>query len=430
MLNKKPLYLLLLFFGLLFAACRKEPVPEPYKAKRVMLLYSCGYNNLSSALRADIKDICNTRILPTGKDSPYKVLVFSHLANSDSDWKTPVSPTLVSYFKDDSGAVVAETLKVFPSDMAGASAEAMHEVLSYVYDNFPSEEYGMIFSSHSTGWIPLGYTSKAGEESDFGWRAAHATPSAVSSAQTPATSYGFFTEEYDTKTIGAQYYGTYPTVEYSYEMEVVDFVAAIPENMHLKYLVMDACLAGGIEEAYELKDKVDFYAASQMEILSDGFPYEMMTRRLLFSRVVDVYGLCEDYYHHYADRNSSATISLVDCNMLEPLAAECKKLFEKYAVQLASLNPSSVQHYYRYGWHWFYDLEDILLQCGLSDEDKTDLSRVLSDAVPYKAATPTAFGIKIKHHSGLSMYLPCNGSKELNSKYVAFAWNKATGLVK
>ena len=66
----------------------------------------------------------------------------------------------------------------------------------------------------------------------------------------------------------------------AYEMNIEDFAAAIP--MKMDYIIMDACLMGGIEVAYALKDKCDRIIFSQAEVIGDGLcEYDTMASRLL-----------------------------------------------------------------------------------------------------------------------------------------------------
>ena len=82
---------------------------------------------------------------------------------------------------------------------------------------------------------------------------------------------------------------------------------------------------------------------------------------------------------------------------------------------------------------FFDDFEDILVQAGISDSDKVQFESVLNSCIMYKAATEWFLqgsgGFKIDTFSGLSMYLPCNGSAYLNNFYRTLEWNKVTELV-
>jgi hypothetical protein len=55
----------------------------------------------------------------------------------------------------------------------------------------------------------------------------------------------------------------------------------------------------------------------------------------------------------------------------------------------------------------------------------------LDECIQYKAATPEFMEeFPITSYSGLSMYLPSDGSTELDRYYQTLKWNKATSLVK
>ena len=216
----------------------------------------------------------------------------------------------------------------------------------------------------------------------------------------------------------------------SIEMELQDFADAIP--FKLDYLLVDACLAGGVELAYALRGKVDVVGFSQTEVLAEGFNYATLTRHI-FQDTPDPVAVCRDYYEHYDAQSGvyrSATISVVDTRALEPLAKLCKDLFAKYRTEIASLDASTVQGYFRENRHYFYDLEDILLHAGIDDQEQSALETALKKCLLYKAATPIFISFEINVFSGFSMYLPSMGTPLLDQHYRNnMAWNKATLLV-
>ena len=57
-------------------------------------------------------------------------------------------------------------------------------------------------------------------------------------------------------------------IPFSSGIEIADLPGAIP--MHLDFIIMDACLMGCVEVAYELRDKCDILIFSPTEILSSG----------------------------------------------------------------------------------------------------------------------------------------------------------------
>ena len=126
----------------------------------------------------------------------------------------------------------------------------------------------------------------------------------------------------------------------------------------------EACLLGGIEEADELVGKCDKVGFSQAEVLAEGFNYSTLASHLLDNKPAsDPYSVCKDYFTQYDIQEGayrSATISLIDCNKLEPLADLCGTLFSKYSEQIENIRHTDVQRYFRSSKHWFYDLQSIL----------------------------------------------------------------------
>ena len=400
------------FAAVLVSCERQEPV-NPLKDRKVLVLYSCGYNNLSGNLAEDISILCKDAP-PAGLSGLYKLLVFSHKTASFGNYTTPTHPVLIDVYKDRwNGTVVMDTVRVYPETMVGASSEAVATVLGDIVGMYPSAEYGMVISSHATGWLPEHYyngNSSGGALFSVNNAMMMCAPPLVKSM--------------------CSHYGVRNGQVYSdREIGIADFASAIP--VHLKYLVMDMCLMGGVECAYELRNVTDYLAVSPTEVLSDGFEYGNMLKRLLYSDEPDVRGVCEDYYNCYAEKNSSATISLVDCRNMKGLASVCADLFEKYRSGIGNVNQNNVQRYWRDGKHWFYDLRDILVNAGISAEDMAAFDNAMASCVLYNEATPKFLGIPIRTHCGLSMYLPkMDSNAGLRAFYSGLAWNKATSLVK
>ena len=396
------------------------------ESRKVMLLYSAGYNSLTSYLKEDIEDL-KKGWLPTGSRTEDIVLVYSHFPEKSGKYNIQTSPTLVRLHMRDS-LVIADTLIKYHIGTISSSAEQFNNVLTYVKDNFPAQSYGMIFSSHATGYLPAGYYQKP---NDFVFTEAKMR----ARRQTNPTAVPYDEPESDpslplTKSIGQDQVGE-PKSYLSYEMDLTDFAEAIP--MELDYLLFDACLMGGIEVAYELRDKVRLLGYSQTEVLAEGFNYKELTTHLLNRESSDPVSVCEDFFAQYDIMTGvyrSATVSTIDCSRLEPLAEVCRGLFQKYSSQIRSLNSSGVQQFFRSSYHWFYDLESILTKAGATSEELELLHKALNECVIYKAHTPEFMSsFAIHTFSGFSMYLPSRGSAELNKFYKTLQWNQATGLV-
>lgn len=415
--------ILSLAFALACSRPAPEPDPQPAECRKVLVLYSAGYNNLTSYLKSDIKDLCSNA--PTLSLSRYyKVLVFSHLKKGVYD-NTPVSPVLMEVVTGPDGKPALDTLVRYEPSVSSASAQTVENVLKYVKANFPAQEYGMIMSSHANGWVPAGYfISPWDEKDDDLFNLARTVPGPVS--------LPYFAEDPEVKALCFQDDKSSPTG--GMEMDLSDFVDAISNSgIHLRYLALDMCLMGGVEVAYELKDVVDYLAFSPTEVLSDGFAYETILHRLLYASQADIVGVCRDYFAQYEKSRRSATVTAVDCSKLGDLRDVCLDLFKKYAVQIAQLDQDTVQPYCT-ARRYFFDLRHALETAGITSQERSKLDAALMECVLYHNETEyfSASGeyFKLGNCCGFSMYLPSGERPKLNESYKELAWNKATSLVK
>ena len=382
-----------------FSPGHREAVEQ---VRSVMIMVSGGHNSLSGYLTDDLYEMADG-YLPEGTAAETNAfVVLSRLpVNSLS---TTSAPVLYRMYRTPEGMVVRDTLRRWTTEDRLFGGSVLHDALLTVRDRIPSKSYGMVLSSHASGWLPPGY---------------YDNPSHFDTMKRGLTSIG---QDLDDNV--------------SVEMDLVDFASAIPYN--LNYVVLDCCLSGGVEVAWSLRGKTDVVAFTQTETMADGFDYKKILERLLKEPVPNPLGVCQDFYNYYMGKsgvNQSATISLIDTRRMDALAGVCKALFEKYRTQISQLDGKSVQGYFRYDRHFFYDLRDILAHAGLSEEELEELDEALGECVLYKAATPffmngSQYGFSIRAHSGLSMYLPSRGSSFLDNYYKThITWNQATELV-
>ncbi len=370
-------------------------------SRRVMVMISAGYNSLSGYLSEDLKDL-ESGYLPEGTYFNADVLlVLARLPKSAGDYASPSAPVLYRLWANRSGEVQRDTIQVWGGDTQLCTRETIHEALSTTQKKYPAQSYGVVFSSHGSGWLPPGYYT---DPSKF-------EPSSGSL--------------WSLRSIGQDKTPTGGT-----EMSLEDFADAIP--MHLDYCLIDACLSGCVEVAHALKGKADIVGFSPTEVLADGFDYKNITTHL-FARPLDPVEVCREYFAYYnaqSGSSRSATITAVDTRKMDALEAVCKELFEAYRPILKTMSGSNVQGYFRYDRHYFYDLRDILVQAGISEQEKARLDAALSQFIVYQAATDYFLSIPLKRVCGLSMYLPSMGSTYLNKYYKEnISWNQATELV-
>lgn len=419
--------------------CCKEKPEEPVNVNRkVLLFYECGVNNLTSYLKNNMDG--TEKGLPAGyvpRESGDVVLIYSRYSKGAFDY-TPVESHLRRIYKKPNGKIVSDTLKTFGTETIAASSSTMRQVLTYVKDEFPAKGYGLVFSSHGSGWLPAGYYYSPSRFEDdhkgeVGTSRQGIAAQSVGHPRLPVPEgdlpdtdpfYGM------TRSIGQDYIkGSY----YGHEMSVSEFADAIP--YHLDYLLFDMCFSGGVEVAYGLKDKADYLGLSPAEVLGDGmFNYTKITSFLLNRETPDLEGLFKDSFEMYDKQSGayrSSTVNLVRTSGLDNLASVCARMINEYSDALADAPVDDIQGYYRQGRHYFYDLVDILEKCGASKADLEDLDKAVDGCVIYKNSTGQFLeDYDIKAYSGFSMYLPCAGTPLLDLYYRKEVWNNATRLVK
>lgn len=363
-------YFILFLTAVVALACDpvKEEPPQFVERPKTVLVYMAANNNLSFQAESNLASM-KQGFVPEDEN----LLVYMHLASKN--------PVLLRLFKDETGAVVQDTVYHFPPQNS-ADAKSLTSVLKITQTMYPAQEYGLVLWSHGTGWLPQGYYSKS-----FGADAGK-------------------------------------------EMDVMDLAKALP--FKLEFVIFDACLMGGIEVAYELKDSVNYVLSSPAEILSTGFPYERIMKHI-FTTPADMESVAEEYFNFYNGQSGasrSATVSLVKSSELGNVAAEAAKVFSSYGAGNPSVDTLSIQRYYRSGKHWFYDLGGLVNQ--LSQGNDADFRNALDKAVIYKNATPYFIEIPVdkNKYSGLSTYIPSpTADPELLNYYANFKWSKDTGYL-
>lgn len=364
-----------------------QPPVQRDSYSQVVVYYGGGFNDLSFSLQQNVNDLCKGAIPSSSSDKA--LFIFLHRTKSGSSQYSTDNPPAIARAYTMGSRIVLDTLYVFPEGTRDTDASTISTALGYIRSNYKSDHYGLIYSSHGTGWLPEYYYDSY--EGSSIW----------------------------TESIGAEY--TEPGKWQ--ETELADFAAALP--MKFDFIIMDACLMGGIETAYELKDKCRYLVASPTEVISEGFYYDTMAERLFSGKEPDLKGVCRDIAEH----RSKYTISLVDCSKLESTASACKAIIGAHRAGLEAIDRNSVQKFFRGGHSWFYDLRDIFSKCGSTGQEMNALDSALKDCVLFVSFSETFLSIDIKTCCGMSMYIPDKSWTSLNDHYKTLEWNKAVNLV-
>lgn len=386
---KKIWILLIAALCALVSSCHRDDKPYEGEYEDVFIYYSLGYNNLSTYLDSNLKDLCSG-ILPA-RSREKAIVAFCHSTASSGDYSSPNPPVLIRIAREE-GKAVLDTIKVYTEVEIASTAECLNSVLNDIRLLLPSKKYGMLLSSHGTGWIPEKYSEKS-----------------------------------STKSFGGDFGANGKSVA---EIDIREMADAFP--MKMEYIIFDACLMGGIEVVWEFKDVCKKIICSPTEILAQGMRYKNFSWKLFSGDKPDLQAICEEYIDFYRAQEGqmqSASISLIDCSRLDRLGEVYAGIVQNNRSGFRSIRRDRVQKYFYNSHNWYYDLRDIALEAGASSSEMSLLDSALEESVIYHAETESFFGVRLENCSGLSMYIPDPSRPVLNSYYKTLAWNKQIGLV-
>ena len=431
---------LLVLAAVLLAACDGIEYVHKGPYEKVLIYCGLGYNNLSSNLLTNFADI-QEGVLPS-LASDRAIVAFCHNTASSGDYTTANPPQLIRLLRGSDGKPVADTLKTYSDITLSSTADALRRALLDIQEMFPSRSYGMLFSSHGTGWIPGGYQSGT-EASSIRQFSRHLEPIYTHSGL-PYSHSGLDPESHtdspvwpETKAVGNQYVGNMKNIRW---LEFGDFVNAIP--MQLDYLILDACLMGTVEVAWELKDVCRYVVASPTEILTDGMIYKTLSWDMLNGTEADLRTYCEEFFDYYNAETGSrraGTITLVDCAKLDAVAQALAPIVAAHRDAITSCLSRTQRYYYSSSpLRFYYDLRDFAAQLvnagGTASTAQVDaalasLDAALAAAIPYHAETPAFFDLPLERCCGLSVYIPDPLRVKLNAAYSSLGWTRAVHLV-
>jgi hypothetical protein len=217
------------------------------------------------------------------------------------------------------------------------------------------------------------------------------------------------------------------------EMELPDFASAIPDGM-FDCITFEMCFMAGIEVAWELRNKCKYILASSAEILKPGFTgtYKTSLEYLLLpapatfsaSSGQAAFGQAVlDGLQTYkpTDWQRSATYSLISADALAPLADFIRNRCDF----TRTVEVTEVQRFDRNSYRLFFDMYDYFSRL-LDEDDRAELARLISAAVPWKGATDNFLsgqgGFPIHEHSGLTTYIRQPAFPFLNARYDNLGW--------
>ena len=307
-------------------------------------------------------------------------------------------------------------------DVCSTDPATLHEVLSYVATNYPSESYGLILWSHGNGWV------------------------ASTNVQNtlPATkSFGI-----DVGGGGDMENDTDARGRMGVQMDISDMATAISRSgIHLDYIFFDACEMQNIETAYELKDVASYVIGSATSTSAYGAYYTDLIPHGLFAYPMNDANAIHLASQYYFDATQNVSLkdyygdlgnvnSVIKTSELEHFAAVTGQYINKAITNRTTMDMTDVQHYSDNVYYYspaHYDMGCALgrilsaedYQAWRAEADKCILSHNATEKfIQYHLNGQTYYGIldDPDHMVGVSMFIP--DERYDAEKYKKYPFNK------
>lgn len=384
------------------------PEEEEVHYDRTVLVYMAAENSLSgkdpnsgkSYHELDIDEMVWSAV---GLNSKNRLLVYL----DDTE-----EPRILAIERQQGRRPTCKVVKQYADEHDSGDASTLRLVMEWMYENSPSESYGLVFWSHGDGWLP-GSQPKRSICIDNGKN----------------SSYSDSGTKMDIKSLSS-------------------VLAAFPK---LDFIMFDACFMQSVEVAYELRQVARYIVASPAEIPMPGAPYQYLLQPMFASVYdVDVEGIIRAYCGYYeenfiavsssGDERHGALLSVVDSEYLDDLAVVTAEMLAKYLPQGGEVDMRGVQQYCPYpnkSRPEYYDMNGCMRRL-ITDDSDYDVWRMVFDrAVPYANATVSWYSgyswkmeeVDIDNYGGISCYVPKRSStySYLNAEFQKTSWHEAAG---
>ena len=373
-----------------------EEMEEELTYDRTVLVYIAAENDIYSYAQDDINEM-----LQAAEDVPSNSKFIIYV----DDRKFP---RILSIEHSQDSKNKYKILEQYAVEQDSGDPETLRLIMEWTTKNYPALSYGLVLWSHGDAWIP----SKSPIQRSI----------CIDNNQNTDSN------------IGSQ-------------MNIADIAEVLSTLPKLDFILFDACFMQSVEVAYELRQTTKYIIASPAEIPGPGAPYHRIVKPM-FASPFDANKIAEEYFQSYNGANRDNTLqgygvllSVVDCNLLESLAATTAEMTKKYASKDVELALNDIQRYCPKPSNSrpnYYDMNGYMRSMITDEADYMRWKSALDRTVCYTAATPWWYSryssksqesVDLETYSGISCYVPQNKSlnTKLNAMFRTTSWYKAAG---
>lgn len=357
----------LIFALLLISGCADDNYHNSPTVKRTLIFYMLP-GNLDWEMTKNISDVKKSF------DGEGEILVYKDALSQ--------VPTLTRLVYDKSKNIWEEkVVNTYPMyDEQGHIPDNMNHILKEICMSYPAESYGLILSSHGTGWKPI--------------------------------------DKIQSRSFG-------PTMRQ--QMSIEELAFGIPDNQ-FDFILFDACFMANCEVAYQLRDKASWLIASTAEIPGNGLPYDKLINTIMKARSSSDYSkICDVYVENY-ENGMGGTLSLIDLHKITDFHSS----FCSFLLQYPIISPDlyrSIQDFgddrtsCRYLFFDIYHFMELLSDQQVNNEYEESFKKCV---VYFRSSKQFNAGtiIDLSNNHGLSFYLPNSMRQQYHEDYKALDWAK------
>lgn len=377
--------------------------PDPAEFRHTLLIYGISDGNLVQNINGNIKELKDAN---TPVPDDHALYFFSGGSRKNA---------YLIRVRGYGGYNYLDTLMNY-GPVNAASTATMEQVIQQVRALSPAHTYGLMVTSHGSGWLPKG----ALQEVDF-FADGHKERGAFDPL--PLYQYDIFDPMYpQVKTLASGG---------STEIEIPDLACMLASYYH-DYIVFDACFMADIQAFYELRHVCSSLIASACEVPSAGFAYNKLTQSLFpYYGVSSVRSFAQAYYDRYSNEGNSygCTVVAVATAVLDNVAAAFRQVVDN-GTDAGDVNEALLQSYDRLSYHKFYDFLQFAEAMG-TPEDYQALKEEWDKGLIYKNCTSyfITIPIDVDAFSGVSVYIPNQIFPKAQRGFLITAWNQSVRLM-
>ncbi|RJP72558.1 MAG: T9SS C-terminal target domain-containing protein [Ignavibacteriales bacterium] len=318
----------LLYLFIFFSAFAS--VVYSQQAKWTIMVYLDGDNNLEGAGIADVNEM-----EMIGSTSDVNVLVqFDRVPGEDAtngDW---TDTRRFRITKDNDQQNISSAVLQNLGEINMGSPQSLIDFVNWSVSNYPAQNYCLVLWDHGGGWKALkGNKSGLKKINVPGLNHVGSISDIVGRGIPDGVKEPNFTNPFSS--------GFGITKDVCYDDTDGDYLSSDEIGkvlnvlgVRINILGYDACLMAMIENAYEVRNKVDFMVASEETEPGEGWPYNTFLNQLvnnanmsaatLSSVIVSAY---QNYYTNYSDKTQ--TLSALDMSKLSDVIVKIDQLSEE-----------------------------------------------------------------------------------------------------